>query len=555
MTRTWPPQIVQLDYKPMVLPYLDSIPDVIDLVPGRQLFVDDYLVERTTLSRSFHQPSPCTPDPNNPDTITHAPVISPEHPWEGNMADAFSGGCWYDPQDQLFKLWYGSTTSQWRNAFCHATSVDGVTWEKPELDVAERGTNIVLRTIFDCNTVWLDHNDSPDRRYKYFATERVGNGWSLVIRVSADGILWSEPLASQPIYGDRTTVFYNPFRKVWVASIRVDAPKDPSRPSEAFRRDASLRSRAYLEDADPVALVAKVPSENIPATDPATWGEATLWCTADELDPRNPVPEYADIDPALYTLDATPYETIMLGLFSIWQGPENDVCTKRGEHKRNDIFVGFTRDGFHWHRPDRTRFISCTDRDGDHNGRNVQSVGGGCLVVGDKLYFYASGWEKLRPGRACTWMSVLRRDGFTSMDSRTSGLLETRPLRITGSRLFANLDAPNGSLRAEVLDADGTVIEPFRLSACVPLRGDTTCAEVVWRGNGGIARGQGPSRPADLASLVGRPVRFRFYLENGSFYSFWTSPDESGASYGYVAAGGPGLTGPTDTIGQKRRTK
>jgi len=31
------------------------------------------------------------------------------------------------------------------------------------------------------------------------------------------------------------------------------------------------------------------------------------------------------------------------------------------------------------------------------------------------------------------------------------------------------------------------------------------------------------------------------------------SQEESGASQGYVAAGGPGFTGPTDTIGSSRR--
>jgi hypothetical protein len=32
-------------------------------------------------------------------------------------------------------------------------------------------------------------------------------------------------------------------------------------------------------------------------------------------------------------------------------------------------------------------------------------------------------------------------------------------------------------------------------------------------------------------------------------YSFWVSPERSGASQGYVAAGGPGFTGARDTVG------
>ena len=49
--------------------------------------------------------------------------------------------------------------------------------------------------------------------------------------------------------------------------------------------------------------------------------------------------------------------------------------------------------------------------------------------------------------------------------------------------------------------------------------------------------------------MAGKTVRFRFHLANGSLYSFWVSADESGASDGYVAAGGPGLAGSMDTVG------
>jgi hypothetical protein len=57
---------------------------------------------------------------------------------------------------------------------------------------------------------------------------------------------------------------------------------------------------------------------------------------------------------------------------------------------------------------------------------------------------------------------------------------------------------------------------------------------------------------ADLSAVSGKPVRFRFHLKNGRLYAFWVSPDASGASHGYVAAGGPGFTGATDTVGRGR---
>jgi hypothetical protein len=106
-----------------------------------------------------------------------------------------------------------------------------------------------------------------------------------------------------------------------------------------------------------------------------------------------------------------------------------------------------------------------------------------------------------------------------------------------GRHLFVNLAAPRGELRVEVLDSKGDVIEPFTRANCPPIRGDRTLVPVRWNGQ------------EDLSACAGKPVRFRFVLRDGSLYSFWVASDRSGASRGYVAAGGPGFTGPTDTVG------
>ncbi|MBN2293023.1 MAG: hypothetical protein JXM70_11395, partial [Pirellulales bacterium] len=90
------------------------------------------------------------------------------------------------------------------------------------------------------------------------------------------------------------------------------------------------------------------------------------------------------------------------------------------------------------------------------------------------------------------------------------------------------------------LDGEGRVIEPFSKSNCIAVSGDKTLAAVRWK------------RAADLSALKDKPVRFRFHLDKGSLYAFWVSPDKSGASHGYVTAGGPGLTGPKDTVGKTK---
>ena len=523
----WPPKRDTPLRQPMPVPYLDDPPAVVPIDLGRQLFVDDFLIETTTLTRTFHSAE------FHPDN----PVLAPDQPWEAagdsNVAHPYSGGVWHDPSDGLFKMWYVVGNQGWITHWVgYATSTDGITWDKPALnDIQSRrdelaGSNVILDiTQHDSSTVWLDHAATdPDARFKYFATERHDDGWHYTYRTSGDGVHWSEAIAETPMRGDRTTVFFNPFRDVWCLSQRIH----PERIG---------RARAYMEDADPRRLVENVSRNDRLVPD----GEAVFWVGADDLDPPNPDPEYGDIKPELYNLDATPYESLMLGLFAVWTGPENGVVSEKGLQKRCDIFLGFSRDGFHWHRPCRERFIPVSWDPNAWNFGNSQSAGGGCLIVGDKLHVYVSG-KAPDPtglhGQGSTGLAILRRDGFASMDADAQGgTLTTRPVTFTGNVLHVNTTCPAGELTAEVLTEDGVPIEPFTPANCNAVSADATCAPITWS-------------EADLSTLAGRPVRFRFHLTRGSLYAFWVSPDHSGASHGYVAAGGPGLTGPTDTTGQ-----
>lgn len=501
----WPPSNTTLRGDPLTTPpYLLSRPSVIPIDTGRQLFVDDFLIEQTTLQRTYH----------TAEYYPENPVLRPDKPWEMEGSDptamVFSDGVWYDPQDHLFKMWY---MGGYVRSTCYATSKDGIHWDKPSLDV-KPGTNIVQPGNRDSTTVWLDLEEkNPQRRFKLFRCHSE-NGWALSLYFSPDGVHWGEPVTRSDSCGDRTTLFWNPFRKVWIYSLRYNA--------------ATVgRARRYREHSD--ALIG------------AHWssGESVPWVSADRLDPRR-----ADLKtpPQLYNLDAVAYESVFLGLFSIWRGQPND------RPKPNEVCAGFSRDGFNWSRSSRAPLIPVSEHKGDWNWGNVQSAGGCCLVVGDKLYFYVSGRAGVpgtsRSGVSSTGLAILRRDGFASMDAgNPEGTLTTRPVRFDGKHLFVNTAAQAGDLRVEVLDADGRVIEPFSRANCVPVKSDITLQSVQWKG------------VDDLSSLSGKPLKFRFHLRNGSLYAFWISPDKSGASHGYVAAGGPRFTGPTDIVGMASYAK
>jgi len=135
----WPPRIEQLSREPMKVPYLEHRPEMIPIDLGRQLFVDDFLIEQTDLTRT-HYSARYHPT---------CPVLKPDKPWENDSmkgkprkatAIVFGDGVWYDPTDELFKMWYmGSNLKR----TCYATSKDGIQWEKPSLDIVP-GTNILL---------------------------------------------------------------------------------------------------------------------------------------------------------------------------------------------------------------------------------------------------------------------------------------------------------------------------------------------------------------------------------------------------------------------------
>ena len=123
-----------------------------------------------------------------------------------------------------------------------------------------------------------------------------------------------------------------------------------------------------------------------------------------------------------------------------------------------------------------------------------------------------------------TGLATLRRDGFASMNAvDTTGTLTTEKVTFNGKHLFVNVDAPEGSLKVEILDENGNVYEGYTESNAVT--GDVTKAKVVFGNND------------DISSLSGKNVKFRFTLTNGKLYSFWVSDDEIGSSNGYLGGG------------------
>ena len=545
LPKEWPPRIDPKDRNPIKAPYLETenIPKVIPIDLGRQLFVDDFLIESTNgIVRVFGKPVKYEGNPVMwPETKAERalntelgdkpfPKGTKRRDWDPLYKTApgccmSGGGVWWDPARKCFRMWY---MSGWGGRIGLAESKDGLVWERPP--VGRNGDNIVLPDQrADTFSVFPGYDtDAPYANWR-ISISPGGNPTRSAEYVSSDGISWRF-LRTTGQHDDCTTMFYNPFLGKWVWSLRA-----------GWRN----RSRIYHAHKD----FYDGADWHFPVRAHTNTVDCALWLACDNQDLPRTLNGKTYTNSQLYNVDAVPYESLMVGLFKILCGHDNGESAKAGMPKTTSIHFAYSRDGFHFTRPDRTPAI-----DGSGWGSGAWDSGyvgniSSCFAIKDeRLWFYYVGARgdatQNDPPRCmlangmhynfCVGLATLRRDGFVGLVADGRGEVTTKPVMFSGKHLFVNAECRFGSLAAEVLDEKGGVLPGFAAVDCLPLvRTDSTKAEICWRGG-------------DLAALAGRAVRFRFKLHCGTFYSFWVSKDPSGKSGGYLAAGGPAYSGLRD---------
>ncbi|WPJ96698.1 hypothetical protein SH580_03140 [Coraliomargarita algicola] len=498
---------------PLPVPYLADIPAVLSLQPGRQLFVDDYLIDpqHTTMTRAWHQPVKHTGNP----------VMSAESEWETKApfppgVVAKCGGIWFDDADHLFKMWY---MAGYLGSMCLATSKDGLHWERPEYDVVP-GSNLILPPDIhpDSGSVLIDQNAKGDEpRYKMLLRQPdmpdVDNSKALLYG-SQDGIHWDR-LGQSGSMHDRSTAYYDPLQKKWIQSIRLNHP-------------TAHRTRYYHDGENFIESAQWAPDETVP------------WLRTDSLD-------QGKYNPAqLYNFDAIAYESLLIGFHQILHGPDNHVCEQSGMPKLTELYLSTSRDGQHWDRTNRSPLIPAHREYGSWEYGYVESSAGMCCIVGDELWLYYSAYAG-DPNRVTKdWrisgvyansaigLAKLRRDGFASMrPGAPKGILQTRAFKLNGSHLFVNASTAGSNMTVQVIDSQGNPMPGLSHEDCLGFQGNSCCTQIRWKNQ-------------SLKELESQPIRLQFKMDRGDLYAFWLTYSELGKSGGFTAAGGPGLHGEVD---------
>jgi len=439
---------------------------VIDIGSRRELFVDEFLIEKLAgVELTLQKPQ------------ARNVVLTCDAPWEGNVSAYYT----IFEDEGLFRAYYrawhfdGRPKTAAHPAYtCYAESRDGLTWTKPELGLVEfKGSkaNNIIQTDPDAAQNFVPFKDNhpacaANARYKALAGGMTMlNGKKkacLHAYQSADGIHWSkiteEAAITAGAFDSQNLAFWDAERGEY---------------------------RAYW----------RIFSNNLRAIRTATSKDFIHWEHQADL-------TYWDTPPVhLYTNAIRPYfraPHLLIGF------PTHYLATPK-EQVEPDFMT--SRDAVKFRLWEEPIIPTTAPKDRDGNRSNYMANGLLQLPGQDtELSVYATEAYYAGPGSRVRRF-VYRMDGFVSASAgAASGTLTSKPVTFAGSKLSLNLVSKGGT-RLELQDATGKPLPGFTSQDCTPISGDFIDHRVSWKGG-------------DVSALAGKPVRLRISLEDAALYSF-----------------------------------
>lgn len=502
-----------------------------------ELFLDNELIEATPgVSRRLH---PAKKHLANP-------VVRCERWCEGEYLQPYS--TLYDADEKLFKMW-ARTGSDTKSRYVggnaaymlYYTSTDGVHWEKPDLGLMElsgrRDHNIVFISDlvltspsqhaygpaeFVVPTTAMvpqgkkaffwgvnQHPRPRDESENYVALAIVQDhrrGAHIV--TSPDGIHWS--CASSPFWqtphdvsskGDDCLMhlMFDEAKGKWVIYRRI-IPEFSERmvANDGDRErpgiDRYNRSYAYAESED---LREWTNHQHIFA-----------------MDPDDPA------DTELYQFGCHKFGGTYVGYASIFYLRRPQPI---------NIHLATSRDGIHFTRVCRGQPFIPHGELGYYDFMAMACSQPRPIVVNDTIYIYyaalnmphdadyASGNVPFYTGGVA--LATLKRDRFASLETGIAeagpSRVQTKPFTVRHPKLYLNAATwLKGSIRTEVLTPDWQPIPGFTEPEAKDVQGDALDHPVRW------------ANQRDLSSLIGKEVRFKFYMTRARLYAMTLSRDE-----------------------------
>jgi hypothetical protein len=482
-----------------------------DLTGPWQLFLDDVLIdEQSDVTRSYHA---FDKHPANP-------IMVADQPWEDSYAYVY-GRVMPNEAGDGYHLWYSALDfddPDGASRVLYANSTDGLSWNKPSLGIraynGNTNNNLFIprdRPNHIMSVMHTPWDADPDCAYKLinFDAPYQGLPGGYFAACSPDGVHLTD-VAQNPVIdtaevsvGDVGHFLWDPWGRRYLGYVKVAG-------------DVAGERRRM------VGLIASETFDSWPTTAPelvlAPDSIDDYWVTAQSLD-------LAENRTHFYGVSVFPYQTQLVGLLWIFRAMDPPNCGNDCEPYAGYIFgkihveVVSSRDGVNW-----------TRQQGDLTGGRQPILELGPEGAWDSMMLFTANHPLLEDGEiklyyggcdedhgsvgtngsAAVGLATLRKDGFASLDAQgaSRGLITTLPLEGAQGPLRLNFrTTTSGSVKVEVLDAQGEVLPGYSEADCDALQGDEIDRAVSW---GAVTTL--PTFPCEL--------RLRFILQDASIYSF-----------------------------------
>lgn len=494
---------------------------------GTELFIDDMLIAmKRGVKRTLH-----------PATKLDRPVLTPDLPWEQGGVNKcrrlnLYGTVMFDDNMDKYRMWYmcrmgplhghaipglyvprpergrdatfmSSRQDKYGRAFadndrgdltCYVESDDGIEWTRPNLGIFEFNGSLDNNIVWDLHgaCVFRDEEASnPDEFYKAIGfCRRYRNVFLLT---SPDGIHWDDSKCLEPIL-DRENE--GPFNVVYDEKEQV------------------FRAYSHGRDTDKDSRRMVYYTESPSLTGP--WEKLKPMLRADAHDDGVGKQKYNVIRAEIHDMSAFRYNNMHIGIVGMLYVTGSGAPGMPIDGPIDAQLV-HSRDGVNWHHFDqeRTPIIPRGARDSFDWGM-IMGTAKEPIICGDKIHWYYNGTEMthgtdLDNRVASIGLATWRLDGFVSLHAGTDcGVVETVPMKIPVSQLEVNADAASGSVRVEILTADGQVQEGFSADECQVMKGDNVRHNVRWAEKN--------------FAQVQQPLRLRFLMKKSDLYAFRLKP-------------------------------
>lgn len=455
-----------------------------DTERSRFLLLDDRVIDRTENAKLTV--STAQKHPNNP-------LFGEDKPWEKRF-DNLYGNVIYDEEEEIYKCWYspfikdesaaGMTLAQrkakkYRSpkfremAILYATSMDGIRWEKPEMDLVDfegsKANNILWRGRQERESLWKGPHGSgifkdlldpdPDRRYK-----AILKAETLSVAFSPDGLLWGEAIVcpEADVAGDtHNNAFWAPTLNKYVGITR-EWGRDPDAPDgqpKKWRQVARIESEDFIN-----------------------WTKAEV------------VLEGVDTNLQTYAMPTFFYGGVYLGLVAVHDQESDRVWTE----------LSWSPDTRDWHRiSPGVPLISNSETPLDYDYGCVYACANPVFLE-DEIRLYYGGSDYLHFGwrNGSLGLATLRPDGFAGYEQQS----REKPAQIITTPIHYNSEAirvtgdveEGGSIQVTILDQNGRELLPSQ-----------TISETV--SDGQLKLDQ---------TIDADQVRLKFELDQAKLYSF-----------------------------------